>query len=86
MMEGKRRGNEIKKMWVRDRGREQKGERQKSRKEKRKTGTGRWQGGLEVSAETFRETFFQLLSVTGRSSHVELSLFQAWAPLSEFTD
>lgn len=43
-------------------------------------------GGLVVSAETFRGTFFQLLPVTGRSSHVELSLFQAWAPLSEFTD
>lgn len=48
--------------------------------------TGRWQGGPLVSAQTFRETFFQLLAVTGRSSHVELSLFQAWLPLSEFTD
>lgn len=30
--------------------------------------------------------FFLLLPVTRRSSHVEFSLFQAWAPLSEFTD
>lgn len=42
-----------------------------------------WSG---VSAGTFRGAFFQLLLVTGRSSHVELPLFQAWAPLSEFTD
>lgn len=46
-------------------------------RETEKDGGGRtgWSGG---SAPTFS----QLLPVTGRSSHVELSLFQAWAPLS----
>lgn len=84
-MEGKRSGNEIKKNVGEEQWEEAK-ERGRKTDRKKKTGTGRWQGGLEVSAETFRETFFQLLPVTGRSSHVELSLFQAWAPLSEFTD